>query len=155
MTTVEMKVDALCRMMLGTSEEERNIARTNLCKLMDQPVQPENMESVIGELLTEIGVTSGIVGYRYLVFFIKETVKDPGFINAICKAYSSVADKFGTTGSRVERGVRHAIESAWERGDVDVLHKYFGNTVSADKGKPTNKEFISRMANIVRSRVGC
>ena len=152
MTTVEMKVDALCRMMLGTSEEERNIARTNLCKLMDQPVQPENMESVIGELLTEIGVTSGIVGYRYLVFFIKETVNDPGFINAICKAYSSVADKVGTTGSRVERGVRHAVESAWERGDIDVLHKYFGNTVSADKGKPTNKEFICRLAELWDSK---
>lgn len=149
MTTVEMKVDALCRMILGTSEEERAAARSNLCKLMDQPTQ-HNTDAMIHELLAELGVPCGNLGHAYLVAFINETVDNPQFTNSMCIAYHDIAERFNTIGSRVERAIRHAIETAWTRSDPDVLFKYFRNIVYADKGKPTNTEFIARVANIVR-----
>ena len=67
--------------------------------------------------------------------------------------YPQIAAKFDTTASRVERGIRHLIEVTWTRGDMDVLCRYFGNTVSPDRGKPTNGEFIARIANVVRQRM--
>ena len=93
--------------------------------------------------------------YNAIYYFSSEAppwpVRDT---NAITKVlYPQVAKTFGTTPSRVERAIRHAIEVAWNRGDLDVLDKYFGNTVSASKGKPTNSEFIARVANIVRQRM--
>ena len=152
MTTVEMKVDALCRMILGTSEEERAAARSNLCKLMDQPTQ-YNTDAMIHELLAEIGVPCGNVGHAYVVEFIKETVSNPCFINSMREAYDTVAKKFNSTASRVERGIRHSIEVAWLRGDPDIIEKYFKNTVPADIGRPVNTEFIARIAYIVRLRM--
>ena len=76
------------------------------------------------------------------------TVEDMDVINAVTKVlYPEVAQKFGTTASRVERAIRHAIEVAWDRGDLDTLQKYFGFTVSNSKGKPTNSEFIAMIAD--------
>lgn len=152
MTTVEKKLDLLCRMIMGPTEEDRNAARRNLNKLMDQLPQ-HNADEMIHELLAEIGVPSGNVGHAYLVEFIKETVSNPYFTNSMCEAYGTVAKRFNSTASRVERGVRHSIEVAWLRGDSEIIEKYFKNTVHADRGRPTNTEFIARMANIVRLRL--
>ncbi|MBQ9932968.1 MAG: sporulation initiation factor Spo0A C-terminal domain-containing protein, partial [Ruminiclostridium sp.] len=87
-------------------------------------------------------------GYQYLREAIIMTVEDMEVINAVTKIlYPEVARKFGTTASRVERAIRHAIEVAWDRGDLDTLQKYFGFTVSNSKGKPTNSEFIAMIAD--------
>lgn len=108
---------------------------------------------MIHGLLSEIGVPCGNVGHAYLVAFIKETVDNPLFTNSMSKAYITIAERFRSTGSKIERGIRYSIETAWNRGDVDVLHKYFKNTIDINKGKPTNTEFITRLANIVRLRL--
>ena len=106
-----------------------------------QARQEQSLESIVTEIIHEIGIPAHIKGYQYLREAIILTINDMDIINAVTKAlYPAVAKKFGTTPSRVERAIRHAIEVAWDRGDLETLQKYFGYTVSNIKGKPTNSE---------------
>ena len=106
------------------------------------------LESVVTDIIHEIGVPAHIKGYQYLREAIILTIRDMDMINAVTKVlYPEVARKFATTPSRVERAIRHAIEVAWDRGDIEVLHKFFGYTVSTIKVKPTNSEFIAMIAD--------
>ena len=106
------------------------------------------MKNLVTAVIHEIGVPAHIKGYQYLREAILIAVDDMDVINAVTKAlYPAVAKKYGTTPSRVERAVRHAIEVAWDRGDLEALQKYFGYTVSNTKGKPTNSEFIAMIAD--------
>ena len=108
----------------------------------------QTLEANVTAIIHEIGVPAHIKGYQYLREAIIMTVEDMDVINAVTKVlYPEVARKFGTTASRVERAIRHAIEVAWDRGDLDTLQKYFGFTVSNSKGKPTNSEFIAMIAD--------
>ena len=108
----------------------------------------ESVELLVTSIIHEIGVPAHIKGYHYLREAIILAVKDIDIINAITKVlYPTVARKFQTTSSRVERAIRHAIETAWNRGDLDTLNKFFGYTVSNTKGKPTNSEFIAMIAD--------
>jgi len=110
--------------------------------------QEQSLESHVTDIIHEIGVPAHIKGYQYLREAILMTVADMDVINAVTKVlYPAVAKKFGTTPSRVERAIRHAIEVAWDRGDIEVLQKFFGYTVSNIKGKPTNSEFIAMIAD--------
>ena len=116
------------------------------------PVQRRNdkvsIETLVTNVIHEIGVPAHIKGYQYLREAIIIAVNDMDVINAITKVlYPEVAKNFGTTPSRVERAIRHAIEVAWDRGDLDTLQKFFGYTVSNTKGKPTNSEFIALIAD--------
>lgn len=105
----------------------------------------------VTEVLHNLGVPAHIKGYNYLREAIIYAVNDKTALEAITKIlYSHVAKTFGTTGSRVERAIRHAIETAWDRGDLEVIQDYFGYTVSLQKGKPTNGEFIALIADTVR-----
>ena len=107
-----------------------------------------DLESRVTEIIHEIGVPAHIKGYQYLREAIILTIKDMEMINAVTKVlYPEVARRYNTTPSRVERAIRHAIEVAWDRGDIEVLQKYFGYTVSNIKGKPTNSEFIAMIAD--------
>ncbi len=107
-----------------------------------------DLESMVTDVIHEIGVPAHIKGYQYLREAIILTVKDMDMINAVTKVlYPEVAKRFDTTPSRVERAIRHAIEVAWDRGDIEMLQKYFGYTVSNIKGKPTNSEFIAMIAD--------
>ena len=107
-----------------------------------------SLESLVTSIIHDIGVPAHIKGYQYLREAIIMTVEDMEVINAVTKIlYPEVAKKFGTTASRVERAIRHAIEVAWDRGDLETLQKYFGYTVSNAKGKPTNSEFIAMIAD--------
>ena len=106
------------------------------------------IESMVTGIIHEIGVPAHIKGYQYLREAIIIAVNDMDVINAITKVlYPQVAKTFGTTPSRVERAIRHAIEVAWDRGDLDTLQRFFGYTVSNTKGKPTNSEFIALIAD--------
>ena len=106
------------------------------------------IETLVTNVIHEIGVPAHIKGYQYLRHAIIVAVKDMDVINSITKTlYPMVAEAFGTTPSRVERAIRHAIEVAWDRGDLETLQKYFGFTVSNTKGKPTNSEFIALIAD--------
>lgn len=107
-----------------------------------------SIESMVTSIIHEIGVPAHIKGYQYLREAIIIAVNDMDVINAITKVlYPQVAKTFQTTPSRVERAIRHAIEVAWDRGDLDTLQRFFGYTVSNTKGKPTNSEFIALIAD--------
>lgn len=110
-----------------------------------------NLELRVTEIIHEIGVPAHIKGYQYLREAINLAVNDMEIINSITKElYPQIARKFNTTASRVERAIRHATEVAWDRGDIDTLQKWFGFTVSNQKGKPTNSEFIALVADKIR-----
>ncbi len=113
------------------------------------------LEMVITKIFHQIGIPAHIKGYRYLRTAIMYTVNDSDMIGNITKIlYPSVAKAYKTTTSRVERAIRHAIEVAWDRGDVDTLNAYFGYTVQSSRGKPTNSEFIAMIADSLRLRNG-
>ena len=106
------------------------------------------LQRQVTEVIHEVGVPAHIKGYQYVREAIVIAVQDMDVINAVTKVlYPEVARRFNTTASRVERAVRHAIEVAWDRGDLDTLQGYFGYTVSNVKGKPTNSEFIAMIAD--------
>lgn len=115
----------------------------------ERPTRQEvNLDAMVTSVIHEIGVPAHIKGYQYLREAIKLAVDDMDVINAITKVlYPQVAKTFQTTPSRVERAIRHAIEVAWDRGDLEVLQSFFGYTVSNSKGKPTNSEFIALIAD--------
>ena len=120
--------------------------------VLARPAEEQPREVVLKNMVTnvihEIGVPAHIKGYQYLREAIMIAVDDMDVINAVTKVlYPEVAKRFGTTASRVERAIRHAIEVAWDRGDLETLQKYFGYTVSNSKGKPTNSEFIALIAD--------
>ena len=110
-----------------------------------------DIETQVTKIIHQIGVPAHIKGYQYLRTAILLTVKDSDIINSVTKIlYPSVAKKYQTTTSRVERAIRHAIEVAWDRGDVDTLNSYFGYTIQNNRGKPTNSEFIAMIADNLR-----
>ena len=107
-----------------------------------------SLESRVTAIIHDVGVPAHIKGYQYLREAILIAVDDMDVINAVTKVlYPAVAKKFGTTSSRVERAIRHAIEVAWDRGDLETLQKYFAYTVNGAKGKPTNSEFIALISD--------
>lgn len=112
------------------------------------------IELKVTEILHEIGVPAHIKGYHYLRDSIMMSIEKPEIINAVTKQlYPGVAKKYETTSSRVERAIRHAIEVAWDRGDVDVLNSYFGYTIHNSRGKPTNSEFIAMISDKLRLQI--
>ncbi|MBE6990614.1 MAG: sporulation transcription factor Spo0A [Ruminococcaceae bacterium] len=132
------------------------ISESSLLEHMRRAAGPEPAESEaspalegqVTAIIHEIGVPAHIKGYQYLREAILIAVSDMDVINAVTKVlYPEVARRFDTTASRVERAIRHAIEVAWDRGDLETLQKYFGYTVNSAKGKPTNSEFIAMIAD--------
>ena len=102
----------------------------------------------------QIGVPAHIKGYSYLREAIILSINDREMMSSVTKIlYPTVAKMYGTTASRVERAIRHAIEVAWDRGDVDVLSSYFGYTIQNTRGKPTNSEFIAMISDKMRLRM--
>lgn len=111
----------------------------------------DELEVVISDIMREIGVPAHIKGYQYLRQAIILTVTEPELMHSVTKElYPTVAKNNKTTPSRVERAIRHAIEVAWDRGDVDVLSSYFGYTIQNSRGKPTNSEFIAMISDKLR-----
>lgn len=121
----------------GTDKEEATVQ-----------VGGQNLEVMVTEIIHQIGVPAHIKGYHYLRTAIKYCLDDSEMLSSVTKIlYPSVAKKYKTTSSRVERAIRHAIEVAWDRGDVDVLSSYFGYTIQSERGKPTNSEFIAMITD--------
>ncbi|MEE1085752.1 MAG: sporulation transcription factor Spo0A [Schaedlerella sp.] len=117
----------------------------------DEKNLKNNLENRITDLLHEMGIPAHIKGYHYLRDAIMMAVDDMDVLNAITKIlYPTVAKKYQTTSSRVERAIRHAIEVAWSRGKLDTIEELFGYTVSNGKGKPTNSEFIALIADTIQ-----
>ncbi len=132
------------------TERIKMFAESSALKRRPEPnsQMSDSIELMVTSIIHEIGVPAHIKGYHYLREAIILSVRDIEMINAITKElYPTVAKKFNTTASRVERAIRHAIETAWNRGDLDTLNRFFGYTVSNTKGKPTNSEFIAMIAD--------
>ena len=114
------------------------------------------LERAITDIIHDIGVPAHIKGYQYLRVAITMAVMDSSILDSVTKQlYPSVARQFQTTPSRVERAIRHAVEVAWDRGNVETLNSYFGYTIHNNKGKPTNSEFIAMIADkLILARKG-
>lgn len=151
MQKLESKLDALLRLLVAEGKSERGRARDTVLDLLEVSALPGDREREVRRLLLELGVPDHLKGHELLVRSILLVCEEPRLIGAITtKLYPAVAKDCGDTPSRVERAMRHAIEVCWTRGDLDVLQEHFGNTVSASRGKPTNGEFIARVANEIR-----
>jgi len=116
-------------------------------------VYSDDMEIVVTDIIHQLGVPAHIKGYHYLRTAILYSIKDKNLLDSVTKLlYPTVAEIYETTSSRVERAIRHAIEIAWDRGNVDTLNSFFGYTVDTGKGKPTNSEFIALITDKMRLR---
>ncbi|RJQ30720.1 MAG: sporulation transcription factor Spo0A [Peptococcaceae bacterium] len=115
------------------------------------PSKPKSMDIAVTNIIHEMGVPAHIKGYHYLRDAILQVINEVNLLGAVTKElYPMIADKFNTTPSRVERAIRHAIELAWDRGNVEMMTKFFGYTIDLERGKPTNSEFIAMVADKLR-----
>lgn len=116
-----------------------------------QPIKMKSVDVEVTNLIHQMGVPAHIKGYQYLRDAIIFVIEDVSMLGAITKElYPTIASKYGTTPSRVERAIRHAIELAWERGNVEMMTRFFGYTISLERGKPTNSEFIAMVSDRLR-----
>lgn len=170
MTNLEKKIDLLIRY----STEDNKKAKKQLLEELKELIQaePENpapnpvcipkpiddssdkLYDVIEDILNELGVPHHLVGRNYAACAINLIISNEKYASELTKGlYPEVASSVGSTASRVERAIRHAVETTWDRGDTEVFMKHFGNTIDRDKAKPTNGEFLACCARIVRRRM--
>ena len=151
--------DEACELCKYKHEQDcADLLQRELLGLLKKAQEPDvqakkdqlDLKARVTQIIHELGIPASIVGYRYVRYAIMLVVHEPSLLNHVTKRlYPEVAKAFGTTGSRVERAIRHAIETAWDRGNIEVLQQWFGYTVSNMKGKPTNSEFIGLVADTV------
>lgn len=136
---------------ISSDETKKTISLVDTSEVRISKNNPNDLEAEITNIIHEIGVPAHIKGYMYLREAITMVVNDMELLSAVTKElYPSIAKKYNTTASRVERAIRHAIEVAWSRGQVETINKIFGYTIHNDKGKPTNSEFIAMVADKLR-----
>jgi len=136
-----------------------NVLGTRIRQLADgvnvsqyiSPVKPRNLDVAVTNIIHEMGVPAHIKGYHYLRDSILAVINEVNLLGAVTKElYPMIAKKYQTTPSRVERAIRHAIELAWDRGNIEMMTKFFGYTINLERGKPTNSEFIAMVADKLR-----
>lgn len=143
--------EALCQGIATIVKNRENVQKKSQPARVDAAPDQYDLETQVTRIIHQIGVPAHIKGYQYLRTAILMTISDNEIINSVTKVlYPSVAKKYQTTTSRVERAIRHAIEVAWDRGDIDTLNSYFGYTIQNSRGKPTNSEFIAMIADNLR-----
>ncbi len=136
---------------ISEAGEHNSSVNINIEDAFKETSEQQDLECIVTDIIHQIGIPAHIKGYHFLRYAIMLSVENTEMINCITKLlYPSVAAKFKTTPSRVERAIRHVIELAWDRGDVDVLNSYFGYTIRNSKGKPTNSEFIALISDKLR-----
>lgn len=155
MSNLEKRVEAIMELCVAEKESDRSRIREEIRNYLLHSQQGSmDPEQEIRKILLELGAPDHLVGHPYVIRAILLVIGDRLYINNITFGlYPQLAVEFETTPARVERAIRHLIEVTWCRGDMDVLDKYFGNTISASRGKPTNGEFIARIANVVKQRI--
>lgn len=140
---------------------EFSLLKTRIISICSKPAAPaatfapavRNLDIEVTRVIQQMGVPAHVKGYQYLRDAIILVVEEMNLLGAVTKElYPLIAEKYDTTASRVERAIRHAIELAWDRGNVDMMNRFFGYTVNMDRGKPTNSEFIAMVAD--RLRIG-
>ena len=146
-----MNADKEFLIMMTVPSTKNSTVQTQTAKTQKQDVSVRDLEQDVTNMIHEIGVPAHIKGYQYLREAIMMSVEDPSMISSITKIlYPTIAKRFQTTPSRVERAIRHAIEVAWSRGRMETLDALFGYTIDTGKGKPTNSEFIALIADKIR-----
>lgn len=156
MTTLEKKIDICLRWILSDDVGElADIKKEAYAALNDFSCHSkDDVHSVIISLLKELGISQHLRGFDCIVYAIEMVLEDHDCLKNTCKVlYPSVAEKVGSTGARVERSIRHAIENGIDKGNVDTWYAVFGNSIHPDKGKPTNREFIASCANYVKKDI--
>lgn len=143
---IMQQVELIDRMLKNPSQSVQSAT-----EVVIPQIKEGELEKVVTDYIHEIGVPAHIKGYQYLREAIMMSVEDQEMLNSITKIlYPTIAKKYHTTPSRVERAIRHAIEVAWSRGKMETLEGLFGYTISIGKGKPTNSEFIALIADRIR-----
>lgn len=153
MNNLELTIEAL-KQCVPPEAFAAAMAKVEVEGLRDVP-GTSDIERMAQDTLTMLGVPSNLLGYRFLTIGLTMLVFNPGLAHNITKGlYPEIAERYGsTTKSRVERGIRHAIEVAWNNADTDDLNEYFGRSVSYYKGKPTNSAFMTRAADLLRRKL--
>lgn len=129
----------------------RQLAEGETIPQYTPPIRTKNLDVAVTNIIHEMGVPAHIKGYQYLRDAILMVVDEVNLLGAVTKElYPMIAQKYTTTPSRVERAIRHAIELAWDRGNVEMMNKFFGYTINLERGKPTNSEFIAMVADKLR-----
>ncbi|HZK85434.1 MAG TPA: sporulation transcription factor Spo0A [Desulfosporosinus sp.] len=137
----------------NTGTNARNMSNTQLSNGILPPTT-KNHEVEVTRMIHQMGVPAHVKGYQYLRDAIVNVLLDVTLLGAVTKElYPMIAVKYNTTPSRVERAIRHAIELAWDRGNVDFMNRYFGYTINVDRGKPTNSEFVAMVADKLRMQM--
>ena len=150
MSALEEKVDMLMRYCVAESAQLRRHYHGDLQAMLGSQ-GGDDVGSQIDRVLSDLGVPDHLLGYRYLQVAITRAVEEPDVVHGRTGLlYPGVARRFGTTAQLVERAIRHAVESGWSRCDESMRELYFGGKIPPGKQKPTNAEFIARVANIVR-----
>ena len=146
---IKKLVDRLITLVSEKSVDELKITQSTV--IAQKEIAKSTLEAKVTKMIHDIGVPAHIKGYQFVREAILMAIEDEEIINAVTKSlYPGLADKFNTTPSRVERAIRHAIEVAWNRGQIEIHDKIFGYTVNSNKGKPTNSEFIAMIADRLR-----
>ncbi|NLM21481.1 MAG: sporulation transcription factor Spo0A [Peptococcaceae bacterium] len=148
------------RQLAGASEITIPMAASSQAVIENRAVMADKKSGLQGirdtdvevtKMIQQMGVPAHVKGYQYLRDAIVSVIKDVSLLGAVTKElYPMIAQKYNTTPSRVERAIRHAIELAWDRGNIDFMNKFFGYTINVDRGKPTNSEFIAMVADKLR-----
>ena len=147
-----MTGDKEFQIMITVPSAERREERPLKEEAGEEKIQ-RDLEQDVTDMIHEIGVPAHIKGYQYLREAIMMSVEDPSMLSSITKIlYPTIAKRFQTTSSRVERAIRHAIEVGWSRGNIEVLEKYFGHSTNPNRGKPTNSEFIATISDYLQLR---
>ena len=155
MSTLEEKVDALLYFCMADNKAARKKCRQYLQHLVtvETAAQAQDRKSRIDQALMDLGIPDHLLGYGYLQTAIEICLINPDALGRFTAfVYQTVAQQYDTRWQLVERGMRHAIETGWTRCDLDMQQRYFGGKVDQGKGKPSNKEFVARVCNVVRSR---
>lgn len=157
MSNLEMKVDALVRLVTAEDGTSYDSAKAELLSLAGKGRQSNEtnrqkmMVKMIEDTLTKMGMPNAIRGFRYCTEAVQQAVEDPKILGNLTKRlYPSVAEVCGTTAPRAEQAIRHGVEAIWTRGNPEHLNEMFGYSVDINRGKPTNSEFVARISNLIR-----
>jgi len=152
MTNVERLLIGIAELEMSENQQDSKKIKKELRKTISEiQSNKKTAEAIVREIMAELGSPESLIGFPYIIKGILMCVENENMINQITfRLYPEIAACFDTTASRVERGIRHVVEVIFTRGDEDAIAKYFRNSISPDKGKVTNGEFIARIANIVR-----
>lgn len=154
MSNLEIKINAICNVLVAEGEPERKSAVEELKRAMTLPADKPDVDGTIRDLFLELGVPDHLLGYEYTIFAVKLVLEDRNMLNNIVyRLLPTVALEFVTTTSRVERAIRHLVAETLDRGNRTALDKYIGSLVNLETNKISNSEFIGRMANIVKQKL--